>query len=111
MEINSRLKLHRKHAGLSQEEVANLIGYLNHQQVSRHERDVELPMLLIALGYQAIFRVPVSELFPGVYEMVKLGVDQRLKTLANELHQSTVKGRQIALIAHKLEWVCERDSK
>ena len=110
MEISSYLRFHRKRAGLSQGEVADLIGYLTHAQVSKHERAENLPSLLIALGYQAIFCVPVSELFPGVYETVKLGVDQRLNALTNELQQSTVKGREAYSVARRLEWLCERDS-
>jgi DNA-binding XRE family transcriptional regulator len=111
LEITSYLRSHRKRAGLTQRDLANLLGYLSHNQVSKHERAETLPSLLIALGYQALFRVPIAELFPGVYGTVKLGVEERLAAIESELHQSSAKGREAHAIARRLEWLCERNSR
>ncbi len=66
--LASYLSSHRKRSGLSQERLGKLLGYPDEGPVSRHERLRSVPPLRIALGYQAIFQIPVSELFPGVYK-------------------------------------------
>jgi hypothetical protein len=65
---------------------------------------------LTAFGYEIIFRVPISELFPGLYQTVAVGIEERLAKMENELHQSTLKGRSAIPIACKLEFLCERKS-
>ena len=67
--------------------------------------------MLIALGYQAVFRVPVAELFPGVYETVELGIEKRLAAIEIDLQESTVKGRRAHTVARRLEWFYERNSR
>jgi transcriptional regulator with XRE-family HTH domain len=107
----SYLRSHRKHSGLSQQDVARLLGYLHEGEVSRHERYTSAPPLRIALGYEALFKVSVSELFPHEFNLVKHEVEQRLKRLVEALQNSTVRGRKASLIARKLEWMWERDNQ
>ena len=108
LELASYLRSLRKRAGLSQRELANLIGYLTKGAVSRHERGEVLPSLLAALGYEAVFHVPVADLFPGVYKTVRVGIEDRLAKVENDLHQSHAKGRKAHTIARRLEWLGER---
>jgi DNA-binding XRE family transcriptional regulator len=108
--LASYLRSHRKRSGLTQKELAALVGYPDEAQVSRHERLCCTPPLLIALGYEAVFRAPVSELFPGVYESLVASIEERLKALEQALHESTAKGRKAAAIARKLEWMWERQN-
>jgi len=70
-----------------------------------------MPPFKIALAYQALFRVPVSELFPGKYEAVKQDVEARLAKMAENLHNRTAKGREASMIARKLEWIWERENQ
>ena len=107
-QIASYLRTHRKKSGLSQRELASILGFLTEIQVSRHERSVTIPGLMIALGYEAIFRAPISEIFPGLFRAVEASIEDRLAILENELQQSTSKGRKAASIARKLEWLWER---
>jgi len=107
-QIASYLRTHRKKSGLSQRELASILGFLSEIQVSRHERSVTIPGLLIALGYEAIFRAPIAEIFPGLYRAVETSIEERLATMENELQQSNVKGRKAASVARKLEWFWER---
>lgn len=103
-----RLRSLRRKSGLSQIELAQLLGFVSEVPVSRHERSETVPNLLTALGYEVIFRVPVSELFPGLYRSVEAIVEERLTILEEDLQQSSAKGRKAALIARKLEFSCER---
>lgn len=105
--LASYLWSHRKRSGLSQKEVADLLG-ISEGEVSRHERMSCAPSLRVALGYQAIFRVSIGELFPGLFDAIRDGVETRLEKLREEFQQSDGKGRGAALIARKLEWMWER---
>lgn len=106
--IACRLLTLRLRSGLSQLELAHILGFTSAVPVSRHERSATVPNLLTALGYEIIFRVPVSELFPGLYQTIETGIEERLAELEDELQQSTAKGRTAAVIARKLEFLCER---
>jgi hypothetical protein len=66
---------------------------------------------MIALSYQAIFQVPVSDLFPGAYEATKQVIEERLAKMKDDLHQCSAKGRSAAMIARKLEWMWERENQ
>jgi transcriptional regulator with XRE-family HTH domain len=106
----SYLRSHRKRSGLSQMELAALLGYPNEGPVSRHERLYSTPPFRIALGYEVIFGVPASELFPATFEEISQYVEVRLKMLRSQLEDSTAKGRSAILIARKLEWMLERQN-
>ena len=106
----SYLRTHRLKSGMSQSELAELVGIVSHQQVSQHERATATPSLTAALSYQFVFRVPMTELFPGLVESVKLNVEERLYKMKEKLQESTAKGREAQKIARKLEWLWERDN-
>ncbi len=79
------LRVHRRRTGLSQGELGRLLGYRDESAVAKHERFQAMPPFLVALGYEVIFQVPASELFPGVAETVALGIEQRLGELEHRL--------------------------
>jgi DNA-binding XRE family transcriptional regulator len=105
------LRSHRKRSGLSQKELALLIGYPNEGSVSRHERLYCVPPFHIALGYEAVFRIPVSKLFPGGYFEISEGIEARIDELGSQLRNSTAKGRRAVQIARILEWMWERKNQ
>lgn len=76
--------------------------------MSRHEGESTTPILLVAFGYQVIFRAPIEQLFPGIYEVVRQSIEDRLSEFEAELQQSAVKGRKADMIARKLEWLWSR---
>src|SRR5881628_703008 len=80
------LKTHRKRAGLSQDEVAFLLGCRSGAKVSRYERLARRPSLETAFAYEAVFGVPARELFAGVYEKVEREVVKRARVLAGKLN-------------------------
>jgi DNA-binding XRE family transcriptional regulator len=106
--LASYLKSHRMKSGMSQRELADLIGILADHQISKHERSATVPSLLAALSYQVVFSVPITELFPGIYESVRMNLEERLCEMETELQNSTAKGRGAHVIARKLEWLLER---
>lgn len=86
------------------------MGTVTAKQISRHERSVTPPTLLAAFSYQVVFKQPVSDIFPGFYNAVEGGVEERLAEFESELNNSAVKGRGAALIARQLEWLWERNN-
>ena len=95
-------------SGMSQRELAEIVGFIAEHQISRHERSIAIPSLLTALSYRAIFLVPVEQLFPGISETIQLNVEDRLARMEGKLNESSVKGRKAQAVARKLEWLSER---
>jgi transcriptional regulator with XRE-family HTH domain len=82
------LRTHRKRAGFTETELAQLLGCKSAAKVSRYERFERLPSLKTALAYQAILGVPVAKLFAGMYEQVEKEASKRAKELARKLERS-----------------------
>jgi transcriptional regulator with XRE-family HTH domain len=108
--VGTCLRFLRRKSGLSQRRLALIMGTVTAAQVSRHERSIAPPSLLAALGYQAIFRQPVSHIFPGLYSAVETVIEDRLREYAVKLTTSDAKGRAAVPIARQLEWFWERDN-
>jgi DNA-binding XRE family transcriptional regulator len=104
------LRMYRKRSGLSQIEIATILGCEDGGLVSRHETSRILPPLPLALGYAAIFLVPVSELFQGLREAVEQTIEARLAELETELGTRSGRGPRAAITAKKLVWLNERRS-
>jgi len=104
MSVANSLRLHRRRTGLSQGELGRLLGYDDESAVAKHERFRAMPPFLIALGYEIIFRVPVSELFPGIAETVALGIEARLEALERRLREDDGIARS-SLGMRTLDWL------
>jgi transcriptional regulator with XRE-family HTH domain len=102
------LRAHRKRSGLSQQEVAAILGCGDAAAVSRYEWTHSLPPLPIALAFEVVFMVPVSQLFSGLHEAVGHSVEQRLSDLEAELGSLSGRGPRAVITARKLEWLVER---
>jgi transcriptional regulator with XRE-family HTH domain len=105
---NNYLKAYRKKSGLSQREIANLLGYRNKAQVSRHERAASVPSLTAALAYEVIFSVPVAALFATLHDSVKQDIEIELRTLREALEGRSAHASDANLTAHKLTWLADR---
>ena len=66
---------------LFQDDMAFLLGNVDGKKVSRYEMLLHLPNLETALAYEAIYKRPVSELFPSLYDQVERKVAERAKVL------------------------------
>jgi DNA-binding XRE family transcriptional regulator len=83
--LDNYLRTYRKRAGLSLGEIAYLLGTRDGTKTSRHERLKRTPSLETALAYEAIFRVPVSELFAGVYERAEHAATRHARLMKKRL--------------------------
>ena len=83
--LKNYLRTYRKKAGLSQEEMAYLLGGQSGTKVSRYERFARLPPLKTVLAYAVIFDVPVRDLFAGMAQQVERPIAKRAQQLIQEL--------------------------
>ena len=65
------LRTHRRNWGLTQRELAGLIGTVSSAQISRYENSKRAPKVEVALACQVIFGVPPSMMFPDAYALVE----------------------------------------
>ena len=75
------LRNERRETGLTQADLAALLGARWKSKVSRYERRQAVPPLETALGYEAVMRKPVAQLFAGMYYAVAAGVRARARDL------------------------------
>jgi transcriptional regulator with XRE-family HTH domain len=106
----SYLRSLRLQSGLSQRELADLVGVVSHQQVSQHERSTVVPSLVAAFAYQIVFGVPITQVFPGIAETVSQNVEERMRKMKDRLEESAVRGRGAQKIARTLEWYWQREN-
>jgi len=101
------IRIHRRRAGLSQEELGELLGF-RVESVARHEQFQTAPNIRIAIGYEIIFRIPISELFAGVRDDVATNVEANLAQLEERLGRRGASGRDANDTARKLMWLAKR---
>jgi transcriptional regulator with XRE-family HTH domain len=80
--LQNYLRTHRKRRGLSQSDVAFLLGSSTGARVSRYEGFRRQPTLQTAFAYEVIFGISARELFAGLYEQVHRATVQRTQVLA-----------------------------
>src|SRR2546422_3095102 len=90
--LENYLRAYRKRSGLTQREVAFLLGCENGAQVSRYEKRRRVPPLRMALACEAVFGVPVAELFAGMRGGVAKEIGKRLLELRSRLQAKNSAG-------------------
>ena len=106
--VGTYLRFLRRKTGLSQRDLAQLLGIVTESQVSRHERSISPPSLPMAFAYEVVFRRPASDIFPGLFHTVEAAVSESLAEFESALGNSNVKGVRAEAIAQQLEWLWER---
>ena len=84
--LQNYLRTHRRRTGLSQEEVAALLGAASGSKVSRHENFARTPSVRTVFAYEIVFDRPASELFAGNYQAIRLAVQERARRMAERLN-------------------------
>jgi DNA-binding XRE family transcriptional regulator len=97
--LHNYLLTHRKRFGLTQAEVAFLLGCRHKTKVSDYEQHARRPVLETALAYELVFGTPVRELFAGIADEVEIITHRRARALARKLSAAT----QTPRIVRKLE--------
>jgi transcriptional regulator with XRE-family HTH domain len=93
------LKTYRKRAGLTQDEMAFLLGCKSGAKVSRYEQFKRRPSLETVFAYQTILQVPANELFAGIFQEAQRETNKRVESLKKKLSQA----EPTPLVARKLE--------
>ena len=105
--LENYLRTYRKRSGLTQREVAFLLGSKNGAQLSRYEKHRRLPPLHTALAFETIFKIPLPELFAGLRESVGRETSERIEKLDADVHAHNNSKRQTRLNARKPSWIAE----
>lgn len=79
--LHNYLRAHRKRCGLSQAEVAFLVGCKSGAKISGYERRGRLPSLKTLFAFEAIYDAPARHLFAGFAETVEQEVLGRKREL------------------------------
>ena len=99
--LHNYLRGYRKKAGLTQDEVAFLLGYKAGAKISRYEKFTQNPSLETAFAYEAVFGTPLRELFAGIFQKVEEETKRRAQVFAKKLGEA----KQDPMTARKLEMV------
>ena len=81
------LRSYRKIVGLSQEELARLLGCQYGTKVSRYEQFQRSPALVTAIAYEIIFQAPLKSMFAGLYSQVEERVRRQARSLLAEVER------------------------
>jgi transcriptional regulator with XRE-family HTH domain len=85
--LNNYLRTYRKRAGLSQDEVAFLLGCTKGANVSRYEHCDRQPNAKTVLACEAVFGAPARSLFAGTYQTVEQETGRRAELLVKNLRK------------------------
>lgn len=91
--VKTYLRTFRRRSGLTQAEVAFLLGAEDGAQVSRYERLSRRPSFRTALGLQAVFGVPADLLAPGISAEVDRNIIRRARLLSRQLQRHSDSAR------------------
>jgi len=86
--LNSYLKTYRKRAGLTQDELALLLGCRCGAQISQYEKLSQDPGLKTAFAFQLLFGIPAQEIFPGIFQKVQDDTVKRVQLLSRKLNEA-----------------------
>ena len=100
--LNNYLRTFRQKSGLSQDEIAFLLGTESGTRVSRYECGKHMPRLEVALALAAIYGTSVEELFRGACQSVESIIRNRAHQLAEAIKEeepSRTRDTKLAFLA------------
>lgn len=77
--LHNYLRTHRRRRGLRQSHIAHLLGGRSGTKISRYESFSRLPSLRTVFALEAIYGVPASKLFAGVFDEARGKVEERAR--------------------------------
>ena len=84
-----RLRKLRKTAGLSQRELAYLIGLTSQSLLSEIESGLKRPSITVALASALVLDVPVGDVFPGLLANAQQNALERARKLHGQVGPSS----------------------
>lgn len=109
--LNNYIKSERKRLGLSQKELARLLGKRSHTYVSRFENGRRTPALSTAFALEVALGVPLRELFKGRFAKVEKAVRERQALLVFSLGGDRVRLRRSLVALEKNSSQCPESTK
>lgn len=91
--VKTYLRTFRRRSGLTQAEVAFLLGAESGAKVSRYERLSRRPSFRTALGLQAVFGIPADDLLPIITADVERKIIARVHLLSRRLERHSDSAR------------------
>ena len=104
------LRAHRKRLGLSQNDIAFLLGAESGAKVCRYEKFNRLPGLETILAYSAIFKRPTSELFAGFHDRIVYEIAIRAEKLLEKSKEEPENTRRKKTLSALVEYKPKRSS-
>jgi DNA-binding XRE family transcriptional regulator len=95
--LHNYLRMYRHRLALTQRDVATLIG-ASEDAVRKHEAGERLPPLESLLAYEVVLESPITELFAGVAESVRSGLQRRAGQLLASIEASGTSSLRIASV-------------
>ncbi|MHC4946382.1 MAG: helix-turn-helix domain-containing protein [Planctomycetota bacterium] len=83
------LRTYRKKSGLTQRELAFLLGAESGSKISRYERLARVPSLQAAFGLHVVFGASPDRIFSGLFAEVEQSITERARLLESELTQGS----------------------
>ena len=83
--VLSYLRTHRRKWGLTQKDIARLVGRASSTHISRVERGLRTPSLETLIAYEIVFGIPPRSLIPNRYADIEERVLREAQTLFAEL--------------------------
>lgn len=99
---SNRLRVLRRRLGLSQRELAFLLGH-SESQVCRLERGSRTPLLAEALVIELVFGVPVKAIFAEFHEAVTTTLLGRARDLRSRLRKVSQGSDELSLKTSRLD--------
>lgn len=86
--LQNYLRTYRRRAGLSQEEVAFLLGCSSAAKSSRYEHSARRPSLETVFFYEVVFGASAQKLFRGIFKKAEKKTQKRAQMLAEKLRKA-----------------------
>jgi transcriptional regulator with XRE-family HTH domain len=83
--LTNYLRTHRKRAGLSEDDVAFLLGSKSGARISRYEQGRQTPRLKTLLAFELLFHTPIRDLYSGMSQEVERDLRQQARLLIRKL--------------------------
>jgi transcriptional regulator with XRE-family HTH domain len=97
--LRNYLRTYRRRSGLTQSEVAFLLGCKDGTIVSRYERGAREPRVKTLLTFEVVLATTSRNLFAGIYQKAEAKVARRAKLLARRLRKTTLDRRTLRKLA------------